>query len=77
MLVLSTDCRRPELPCRLTHGSLSPLVNVGHDLNLANLSDLIGAMPPIAEASIGHELMADALVMGFGPAVAAYKAALG
>ncbi|RKE54242.1 pyridoxine 5'-phosphate synthase [Sphingomonas sp. PP-CC-1A-547] len=52
-------------------------VNVGHDLNLANLSDLIDAMPPIAEASIGHELTADALVMGFGPAVAAYKAALG
>jgi pyridoxine 5'-phosphate synthase PdxJ len=30
----------------------------------------------VAEASIGHELTADALVMGFGAAVAAYKAAL-
>lgn len=51
-------------------------INVGHDLNLANLPDLIGGMPPIAEASIGHELTADALAMGFGSAVAAYKAAL-
>lgn len=52
-------------------------VNVGHDLNLANLPDLIGTMPLIAEASIGHELTTDALMMGFGPAVSAYKAALG
>jgi pyridoxine 5-phosphate synthase len=51
-------------------------VNVGHDLNLSNLPDLIGTMPPIAEASIGHELTADALTMGFAIAVAAYKAAL-
>lgn len=52
-------------------------INVGHDLNLTNLPDLIGNMPPIAEASIGHELTADALAMGFASAVAAYKAALG
>ena len=32
-------------------------------------------MPNLAEASIGHELTADALVMGFATAVAAYKAA--
>lgn len=30
----------------------------------------------IAEASIGHELTGDALEMGFGAAVAAYKAVL-
>lgn len=51
-------------------------INVGHDPNLANLPDLIGSMPPIAEASIGHELTADALTMGFASAVVAYKAAL-
>ncbi|MFT4119168.1 pyridoxine 5'-phosphate synthase [Bradyrhizobium sp.] len=51
-------------------------VNIGHDLNLANLPDLIAAMPPIAEASIGHELTADALKMGFASAIASYKAAL-
>jgi pyridoxine 5-phosphate synthase len=52
------------------------VVNIGHDLNLANLPPLIAAMPPVAEASIGHELTADALVIGFAAAVSAYKAAL-
>ena len=33
-------------------------------------------MPGFAEASIGHELTADALLMGFAEAVRAYKAAL-
>ena len=53
------------------------LVNIGHDLNLENLPPLIAALPTVAEASIGHELTADALVMGFAAAIAAYKAALG
>jgi pyridoxine 5-phosphate synthase len=52
-------------------------VNVGHDLNLRNLPPLVAALPTIAEASIGHELAADALEMGFRAAVNAYKAALG
>ena len=53
------------------------VVNIGHDLNLQNLPPLIAALPAVAEASIGHELTADALVMGFAAAVAAYKRALG
>ena len=52
------------------------VVNAGHDLNLDNLPPLVAAMPFLAEASIGHELTADALVMGFAAAVTAYKAAL-
>jgi pyridoxine 5-phosphate synthase len=52
------------------------LVNAGHDLNLDNLPPLVAAMPFLAEASIGHELTADALERGFGPTVAAYAAAL-
>lgn len=52
-------------------------VNIGHELNLANLPPLMSSMPVVAEASIGHELIADALVMGFSAAVLAYKAALG
>jgi pyridoxine 5-phosphate synthase len=51
-------------------------VNIGHDLNLENLPSLIAGLPAVAEASIGHELTADALVMGFTEAVRAYKAAL-
>jgi pyridoxine 5-phosphate synthase len=56
---------------------LSLVVNIGHDLNLDNLPPLTAALPKVAEASIGHELTADALVMGFAEAVRAYKAALG
>jgi pyridoxine 5-phosphate synthase len=55
---------------------LGLVVNIGHDLNLDNLPALMKALPEFAEASIGHELTADALVMGFGAAVRAYKAAL-
>ena len=51
-------------------------VNAGHDLNLLNIPPLMDAVPFLAEASIGHELTADALEMGFGPAVAAYTKAL-
>jgi len=56
---------------------LGLVVNIGHDLNLENLPPLIDALPTVAEASIGHELTADALVTGFAEAVRAYKAALG
>jgi pyridoxine 5-phosphate synthase len=56
---------------------LGLVVNIGHDLNLDNLPALTAALPDFAEASIGHELTADALVMGFAAAVRAYKAALG
>jgi pyridoxine 5-phosphate synthase len=55
---------------------LGLVVNAGHDLNLDNLPALVAALPSLAEASIGHELTADALVMGFAAAVKAYKAAL-
>jgi pyridoxine 5-phosphate synthase len=56
--------------------ALGLVVNAGHDLNLDNLPGLVAAMPNLAEASIGHELTADALVIGFAAAVRAYKAAL-
>ena len=52
------------------------VVNAGHDLNLHNLPPLITRVPHLAEASIGHELTADALVMGFAAAVSAYAKAL-
>jgi pyridoxine 5-phosphate synthase len=57
-------------------GEFGLVVNIGHDLNLGNLPPLVAALPDFAEASIGHELTADALVMGFAAAVRAYRAAL-
>jgi len=55
---------------------LGLVVNIGHDLNLDNLPPLVAALPGLAEASIGHELTADALMMGFATTVRGYKAAL-
>jgi pyridoxine 5-phosphate synthase len=55
---------------------LGLVVNAGHDLNLHNIPKLMAAVPFLAEASIGHELTADALENGFGPTVAAYAQAL-
>jgi pyridoxine 5-phosphate synthase len=52
------------------------VVNAGHDLNLHNIPPLMRAVPFLAEASIGHELTADALETGFGPTVKAYAEAL-
>jgi len=56
--------------------TLGLVVNAGHDLNLRNIPPLMRTVPFLAEASIGHELTADALEMGFGAAVGAYAAAL-
>jgi pyridoxine 5-phosphate synthase len=52
------------------------VVNAGHDLNLDNIPPLMRAVPFLAEASIGHELTADALENGFAATVAAYVNAL-
>ena len=56
--------------------ALGLVVNVGHDLNLHNLPPLVAALPGLAEASIGHELTADALEVGWAAAIAAYRGAL-
>ena len=56
--------------------SLGLVVNVGHDLNLKNLPPLVAALPGLHEASIGHELTADALDMGWAAAIRAYVRAL-
>ena len=55
---------------------LGLVVNVGHDLNLDNLPALVAALPNLKEASIGHELTADALLMGWTAAIHAYRDAL-
>ena len=73
------DCARELRACAETAARARErglVVNAGHDLNLDNLPGLVAAMPFLAEASIGHELTADALVIGFAEAVKAYRAAL-
>lgn len=50
-------------------------VNAGHDLSLDNLPPLIKAIPTIAEVSIGHALIGDALEFGMAETVRRYIAA--
>ncbi len=51
-------------------------VNAGHDLDLENLPFLASHLPGLAEVSIGHALIADALFRGLDATVRAYVAAL-
>ena len=50
-------------------------INAGHDLNLENLGKFC-SIPNIAEVSIGHALIADALEVGLFNAVQAYLSIL-
>jgi pyridoxine 5-phosphate synthase len=52
-------------------------VNAGHDLNRDNLTAFLRAAPGVAEVSIGHALIADALELGYADAVRAYLGCIG
>ncbi|MCA0177941.1 MAG: pyridoxine 5'-phosphate synthase [Proteobacteria bacterium] len=47
-------------------------VNAGHDLNQDNLTPFLAAVPGVAEVSIGHALIADALEAGYAATVQGY-----
>jgi pyridoxine 5-phosphate synthase len=47
-------------------------VNAGHDLNRDNLTAFLREVPGVAEVSIGHALMADALELGYTATVRDY-----
>ena len=47
-------------------------VNAGHDLDQANLGDLLRAAPDINEVSIGHALIGEALYAGLDTTVRSY-----
>jgi pyridoxine 5-phosphate synthase len=47
-------------------------VNAGHDLNRDNLATFIRRVPGVAEVSIGHALIADALELGYSTTVRDY-----
>lgn len=50
-------------------------INAGHDLNLANLPHFIRHVPNVAEVSIGHALIGDALEFGLPETVRKYTRA--
>lgn len=47
-------------------------VNAGHDLNRDNLTAFVREVPGVAEVSIGHALIADALELGYSATIRAY-----
>ncbi len=47
-------------------------INAGHDLSQANLGDFLRAVPQVAEVSIGHALIGEALYDGLAPTVRRY-----
>lgn len=51
-------------------------VNAGHDLSCDNLAPFLQAVPGVAEVSIGHALIADALERGYAATVQAYLACI-
>lgn len=61
--------------CRRTHDAAvhaGMAVNAGHDLDQANLGPFLAALPEVAEVSIGHALIDDALYVGLADTVRAY-----
>jgi pyridoxine 5-phosphate synthase len=53
---------------------LGVAVNAGHDLSLRNLEFFLDRVPGVAEVSIGHALIADALEFGLPETVRRYRA---
>lgn len=52
-------------------------LNAGHDLTRENLPRLVAALPNLLEVSIGHAVIADALMLGLEEAVLQFRAAIG
>ena len=52
-------------------------LNAGHDLTCANLPPLVAALPNLAEVSIGHAVIADALTHGMAESVRRFRRAIG
>lgn len=57
---------------KLAH-SLGLGINAGHDLDLNNLGTFCSRVPDVAEVSIGHALISDAIWMGLETTVRKYR----
>ena len=63
----------PFIKSGLLADSLGLGINAGHDLNLINLANFCTQVKNVAEVSIGHAIITDALWMGLGMAVSKYR----
>jgi pyridoxine 5-phosphate synthase len=52
-------------------------LNAGHDLTRENLPALVAALPSLAEVSIGHAIISDALTFGMAETVRLFREAIG
>ncbi len=52
-------------------------LNAGHDLTRENLPALVAALPNLAEVSIGHAIISDALTFGMAETVRLFREAIG
>jgi pyridoxine 5-phosphate synthase len=52
-------------------------LNAGHDLTRQNLPALVEALPNLQEVSIGHAIIADALMFGMAETVRLFRKAIG
>ena len=52
-------------------------LNAGHDLTRDNLPALVAALPNLAEVSIGHAVIADAMMFGMAETVRQFRQAIG
>jgi pyridoxine 5-phosphate synthase len=69
------DARAALAACAATARQAQALglrVNAGHDLSQANLAAFLAAVPGVAEVSIGHALIGEALYAGLEATVKAY-----
>jgi pyridoxine 5-phosphate synthase len=51
-------------------------INAGHDLSLDNCAYFLNHVPNVLEVSIGHQVICDALELGWEPAIGAYLSAV-
>ena len=71
-----TDKEKAISPYKLTAKRANELrlgVNAGHDLSLENLEYFAKNIPNLAEVSIGHALISDALYLGLENTIQMYK----
>jgi len=62
----------PFVEAAIVANELGLGINAGHDLNLVNLKFFAERIPNLAEVSIGHALISDALYMGLETTVGKY-----
>ncbi|MGC9330317.1 MAG: pyridoxine 5'-phosphate synthase [Bacteroidales bacterium] len=64
---------RPYIEAAIIASQLGLGINAGHDLNLYNLAFFNANIPDLAEVSIGHALICDALYYGLENTIQMYK----